>query len=119
MQEFKRALEVDRKDLLFHTNKKKKRTVIAPLVITFSPANPKFKDWIAEDLPILHEEPRLKKLIPKNDVVTGRHLILQRRQFEVEIGRPRVMTAPLPSLQEITSYIIRTVSLVDEWKMVK
>jgi hypothetical protein len=70
MQEFKRALEVDRKDLLFNTNKKKKRTVFAPLVITFSPANPKFKDWIAEDLPILHEEPRLKKLIPKIDVVT-------------------------------------------------
>ena len=40
------------------------------MVITFSPANPKFKDWIAEDLPILHEEPRLKKLIPKIDVVT-------------------------------------------------
>ena len=70
MQEFKRALEVDRKDLLFNTNKKKKRTVIAPLVITFSPANPKFRDWIAEELPILHEEPKLKKLIPKIDVVT-------------------------------------------------
>ena len=29
--EFKRALEVDRKDLLFNSNKKKK-TVIAPLI---------------------------------------------------------------------------------------
>ena len=45
MEDFKRALEVD-------------RTLIAPLVITFSPANPKFKDWIAEELPILHEEPK-------------------------------------------------------------
>ena len=70
MEEFNRALEVDRKDLLFSTNKKKKRTVVAPLVITFSPANPNFKEWIAQELPILHEESKLKKLIPKIDVVT-------------------------------------------------
>ena len=42
MEEFGRALEVDRNDLLFNTNKKKKKTV-APLVITFSPANPSYK----------------------------------------------------------------------------
>ena len=70
MEEVGRALEVDRNDLLFNTNKKKKKTVVAPLVITFSPANPSFKKWIAEDLPILHEEPKMKKLLPKIDVVT-------------------------------------------------
>ena len=42
--EFKRALEVDRNDLLFNTErKKKKRTVNAPLIIAFSPGNPNLK----------------------------------------------------------------------------
>ena len=43
--EFKRALEVDRKDLLFNNNKKKK-TIVAPLIITFSAGNPPFRQWI-------------------------------------------------------------------------
>ena len=60
-QELNRALEVERLDLLFNNRKKKKRTVIAPLVITFSPANPNFRKWIAEEIPMLHEEPKLKK----------------------------------------------------------
>ena len=64
-QESTRALEVDRMDLLFSNNNKKKRTVIAPLVITFSPANPNFRKWITEEIPMLHEEPKLKKLLPK------------------------------------------------------
>ena len=54
MEEFNRALEVDRKDLLFSTHKKLKRTVVAPLVIRFSTAYPNFKEWIAQELPILH-----------------------------------------------------------------
>ena len=69
-QEFTRALQVDRLDLLFHNSKKKKSTVIAPLVITFSPANPNFRKWITEEIPMLHEEPKLKKLLPKIDIVT-------------------------------------------------
>ena len=48
MEEIKKALDVDINDLLFDKNKKKKRTVFAPLVIAFSPVNPEFKDWIAE-----------------------------------------------------------------------
>ena len=34
--EFRRALEVDRKDLLFNNNKKKK-TIVAPLIIIRQP----------------------------------------------------------------------------------
>ena len=43
--EFKRALEVDRKDLLLSSSQKKnkKKNVIAPLIITYSPANPNFR----------------------------------------------------------------------------
>ena len=37
--EFRRALEVDRKDLIFSTNKQKKRIVIAPLIVTFWPSS--------------------------------------------------------------------------------
>ena len=38
-----------------------KRTVNAPLIITFSPANPNFRKWINEEIAllILHEEPKL------------------------------------------------------------
>ena len=47
-EQFRKALSINRMDLLFQsqTNKKKKRIVIAPLVITFNPGNPNFKDWI-------------------------------------------------------------------------
>jgi len=58
--EFRRALEVDRKDLIFSTNKQKKRTVIAPLIVTFSPGNPNFRKWISEEISTLHEEPKLR-----------------------------------------------------------
>ena len=37
-------------DLLFSNNKKIKRPVIVPLVITFSPANQNFRKWIAEEI---------------------------------------------------------------------
>ena len=51
-------------------NNKKKRTVIAPLVITVNPGNPKFNDWIKSEISILHEDPSLKKLFPEISVVT-------------------------------------------------
>ena len=56
--EFKRALEVDRKDLLFNSNKKKK-TVVAPLIITYSKGNPPFKTCINEEIDILHEDQKM------------------------------------------------------------
>ena len=43
-EQFSRALSVDRADLLFRTpDQKKKKKVIAPLVITYNPGNPKLK----------------------------------------------------------------------------
>ena len=48
--EFKGALEIDRQDLLFSTVKKKqKKNVVAPLIITYSPAR-KFLDTLLKKL---------------------------------------------------------------------
>ena len=44
--EFKRALEIYRNDLIFNNNRKPKKKIIAPLVITYNPGNPNFKKWI-------------------------------------------------------------------------
>ena len=44
--------------------------VVAPLVITFNPGNPPFYKWIQENMSILHEDPKVKKAIPKIDCVT-------------------------------------------------
>ena len=56
---------MDRKDLLFNTSTKKNRSVI-----TFFLGSPHFRKWINQEMPILHEEPKLRKLLPKKDVVT-------------------------------------------------
>jgi hypothetical protein len=61
-EEYARALQVDRLDLLFGQKKTRKRQIIAPLVITYSPANPPFKKWIQEELPILDSDAKLKKV---------------------------------------------------------
>ena len=49
-EQFKRALNVNRADLLLSNNnnyiRSKRRSVIAPLVITYNPGNPPFKNWI-------------------------------------------------------------------------
>jgi hypothetical protein len=64
--EYKRALDIDRKDLIFSSStKKKKKHVVAQLIITFSPAKPNVRRWIFEELPTLHEDPKLKKVLPK------------------------------------------------------
>ena len=56
-EQFSRALSVNRADLLFRTpDQKKSKKVIAPLVITFNPGNPRFKSWIREEIEILHED---------------------------------------------------------------
>ena len=68
--EFNRALEIDRKDLLFNKNRKPKRIIIAPLVITYNPGNPNFRKWIQEEISILHQDDKTKQLFPKIDVVT-------------------------------------------------
>ena len=57
-------------NILFRTKQNKKRTVIAPLVITYNPGNPKFKQWIISEIGVIHEDHTLKKIFPSIDVVT-------------------------------------------------
>ena len=60
--QFKRALTVNRDDLLLRTQtqRKKRKNVIAPLVVTYNPGNPPFKLWIQESIEILHKDQKLK-----------------------------------------------------------
>ena len=56
--QFKRALEVDRLDLIFGNpalRKNKKKKVVAPLILTYNPSNPPVKTWIKEGMEILHK----------------------------------------------------------------
>ena len=71
-EQFEKALEVDRLDLLFRSpsmRKKSKKQVIAPLIITFNPGNPPVRTWIEEGLEFLHTDPAVKKILPHIDVV--------------------------------------------------
>ena len=79
--QFKRALTVSREDLLLRTpaQGKKKRNVIAPLVVTYNPGNPPFKLWIKELIEILHKDKDLKALFPKVDVVTRQNANIKKR----------------------------------------
>ena len=69
-EEYTKALQISRMDLLFNDSRKKKRKVISPLIITFNPGNPPIKRWIQEEIKVLHEDPTLKRIFPKIDVVT-------------------------------------------------
>ena len=69
-EEYTKTLQISRNDLLFIENRKKKRTVNAPSVITFNPGNPPLKKWIKKEISILHEDPSLKKIFPQINVVT-------------------------------------------------
>ena len=66
--QFRRALTVNRNDLLLRTpfTRKKRKSVIAPLVVTFNPGNPPFKKWIEEHIDILHTDPKLQSSFPKD-----------------------------------------------------
>ena len=48
--QFRRALTVNQDDLLLRnpSMRKKKKMVIAPLMVPFNPGNPPFKTWIQE-----------------------------------------------------------------------
>ena len=96
-EEFKRALQVDRKDLIFNTDRrKKKRTVIAPLVITYSSANPNFKKWIFEEMSTLHEEPKLRTLLPKIDVVTRQAPNIEKKVIRSRHWKNKAENGPPP-----------------------
>ena len=79
--QFKRALTVNRDDLLLRTQtqRKKRKNVIAPLVVTYNPGNPPFKLWIQESIEILHKDQKLKELFPKVDVVTRQNHNIKKR----------------------------------------
>lgn len=94
--EFRRALEVDRKDLIFSTNKQKKRTVIAPLIVTFSPGNPNFRKWISEEISTLHEEPKLRTILPKIDVVTRQAPSIQKKVIRGRHWKQKAVEGPPP-----------------------
>ena len=96
--EFKRALEIDRQDLLFSTVKKKqKKNVVAPLIITYSPANPNFRKWISDEISVLHEDPKLRKTLPKIDVVTRQAENIQKKVIKSRHWRGRSEPFPAPS----------------------
>ena len=40
------------------------------LVVTHNPGNPYFKQWIREEIYILHQDQKTKEVFPKIDVVT-------------------------------------------------
>ena len=60
-EEYSKTLQISRKDLISNQNRKKKITVIAPLVLTFNPGNPQVKKWINQEMNIMHEDPKLKQ----------------------------------------------------------
>ena len=98
-EEYARALQVDRLDLLFGQKKTRKRQIIAPLVITYSPANPPFRKWIQEELHILHSDSKLKKILPKIDVVTrqGKNIakkVIRSRHWKSENAQPSIPYLP-------------------------
>ena len=69
-QQFARALSVDRADLLLadpSNRKKPKRRIVAPLLVTNSPANHPYKKWINEELSILHRTHRDRTKISKEE----------------------------------------------------
>ena len=49
------------------------------MVITYNPGNPKLKNWIFEEINLLHEDPKLKKIFPSIDVVTRQTANIKRR----------------------------------------
>ena len=80
-QQFARALSVNRSDLIFakSSQKKPKKRIIAPLIITQSPANPPYRKWIQEELNILHRDEEMKKTFPSISVVTRQNKNIGRR----------------------------------------
>ena len=71
-EQFSKALEISRKDLLFkqNINNKKKKRIICPLVITYNTSNPPLGKWINEELQTLHQSEKLKELMPYISTVT-------------------------------------------------
>ena len=68
-------------------------------MITFNPGNPPMKKWIGDEIKILHEDPNLKKIFPKIDVVTRQaenigQQVIQSRHWKFD--RPQNINRPPP-----------------------
>ena len=71
-EQYEKALEVDRLDLVFKSpalRKNSKKKVIAPLILTYNPGNPPVRTWINEGLEYLHSDDEVKKILPHIYVV--------------------------------------------------
>ena len=60
-------------------NRKNKRIIVAPRIVTFSPANPPYKRWISEEISILHKDEKMKKTFPFINVVSRQNKNIRRR----------------------------------------
>jgi hypothetical protein len=82
--QFRRALTVNRDDLLLRTpsTRKKRKMVIAPLVVTFNPGNPPCKTWKKDNIEYLHIDPEMKSLFPKIDVVRRQNYNIKKEDHE-------------------------------------
>ena len=88
-------------DLLFNENRKKKKQIIAPLVITYNRGNPNFKQWIKEEMYILHQDSKAKEVFPKIDVVTrqGQNIsskVIKSRHWKYDKDTNNNATQPQP-----------------------
>ena len=90
-KQFAKALSVDRSDLIFSnpSKKKQKRIIIAPLIITESPANPPYRKWIQEEIHILHKDPEMKKTFPLVSVVSRQNKNIGRRIIKTRLRKKR------------------------------
>ena len=88
-KQFAKALSVDRSDLIFSnpSKKKQKRIIIAPLIITESPANPPYRKWIQEEIHILHKDPEMNKTFSLVSVVSRQNKNIGRRIIKTRLRK--------------------------------
>ena len=88
-QQFQKAVAVNRLELIFSQSaqNKPRRRIIAPPIVTQSPANPPYRKWIQEEIQILHKNPEMKKTFPVLSVVTRQNKNIARRIIKTRIGR--------------------------------
>ena len=49
------------------------------MVMTNNPGNPPIRDWIQQEIIILHRDPKLRKIFPKIDVITRQNRNIKQR----------------------------------------
>ena len=69
--------------------RKKRKNVIALIVVTFNPGNQPFKTWIQEHIEYLHIDHKMKSLFPKNYVVTRQNFYIKKRIMRIRFQEMR------------------------------